>query len=320
MDWTLTSGAIAENGSLRMTQDQDDLTRFSAGTGFLLSTQPGDELRIVLRAADALGNEQTAGPFSLKFRLFGSHEALNSVWANGNWEALGEGWVFRSQPSTTLSGLVLDPRDTETNAQAMSLVLDHEPIFGSGSVGLVEISDDSGETWQELIPEGGYPGTARLDPNNPLNERLAFTRSDMRMESVFDLSEWSGNQLQVRFLATSEEGGSVNQHWRLFSVAFKAQTDDPMFEQVTRFELHDAFPNPFTSRTRLTWSVEDAGHVSMEVYDSIGRRVATLVDSHQEAGTHAVTWEGAGLASGVYFVRLRSGTNQATSTVVRVGR
>jgi len=320
LDWTLVSGSGQDQGSVRMTQSPDDLTHFSAPTDFLLAPQPGDELSVSMRVFDVGGREQTAGPFSLAFRLFGSHEALASVWANGNWEALGDGWVFRSQPSTLLSGLVLNPRTTENNAEALSLVLDHEPMFGAGSAGLVEVSSDNGATWMELVPDGGYPGTARLDPDNPLNDRKAFMNSGMRTESVFDLSEWAGQQLQARFLATSEEGGAVNQHWRLFSAQFKARTADAMFEQVTQFELDAAFPNPFTERTRLTWSLEVAGPVRMEVFDSIGRRVATLVDGFYEAGSNAITWEGGGAPAGVYFVRLQSGTRQATMTVVRAGR
>lgn len=320
MEWELDSGSAQAQGIVRMTQSPDDLTRFSAATDFLLAPQPGDELTVWLRAADVGANEISSGPFALRFRLFGSHEALRSVWANGNWEALEEGWIFRSQPSALLSGLVLNPRDTEINAAALSLVLDHEPKFGDGSAGLVEVSSDNGATWQLLTPEGGYPGTARLDPDNPLNDRKAFIGSDMRMESLFDLSAWTGDQLQVRFLATSEEGGSLSQYWRLFAAEFKAQTDDMMFEQATRFELDAAFPNPFDDRTRLTWSLERSGTVRLEVYDSIGRRVATLVDGYYDAGSHAVTWDGAAASAGVYFVRLQADGRQAMTTVVRSGR
>lgn len=320
LDWSLRSGTIQEQGSIRMTQSMDDLIRFSANTDFLLATQPGDELTMFLRASDTGGRTVESGPFVINFRLFGNTEALASVWANGNWEMLGDGWVFRTQPTSALSGLVLNPRDTESNAQALSLVVDHEPIFSNGSAGLLEVSGDGGVNWQELVPVGGYPGTARLDPNNPLNDRSAFTGSGLRMESVFDLSAWRGEQLQIRFLATSEEGGSANQNWRLYSASFKAQTDDAMFEQALQFELHDSFPNPFTDRTRLTWSIVESGPVNIRVYDSLGRQVATIVDSYQEAGTHAASWDAGALPAGVYFVQLQAGGQQATSTIVRIGR
>ena len=45
----------------------------------------------------------------------------------------------------------------------------------------------------------------------------------------------------------------------------------------------------------------------MEVYDAIGATVATLVDEPLAAGRYTTTWEVAGLASGVYVVRMRAG-------------
>jgi len=43
------------------------------------------------------------------------------------------------------------------------------------------------------------------------------------------------------------------------------------------------------------------------VYDMLGRTVATLVDEARPAGTHAVRWDAAGMASGVYTYRLEVG-------------
>ncbi len=320
MEWQLVSSGASESGTARMSQHPDDLKRFSVETDFLLAPEPGSELAFNLRVRDVAGHEQTTGPFSIRFRLFGSYDALSSVWTSGNWEAQEEGWVYRTRLANALSGLVLDPRDTETNAQALTLVVDHEPMLTDGAAGLLELTIDEGATWLPLEPEGGYPGTARLEPGNPLDGRSAFVGPHTRTESVFDLSPWIGEQVQVRFLATSEGHVGDNYHWRLFSAQFNAQTDNAAFEQASEFELQDAYPNPFVEKSRLTWSLEEAGPVTIEIYDSIGRRVATVVDGNFEAGSHAVTWDAPGTPAGVYFVRLQSGGRQATQTLVRVAR
>jgi hypothetical protein len=65
-------------------------------------------------------------------------------------------------------------------------------------------------------------------------------------------------------------------------------------------------PNPFNPRTVIRFSVEQAGHASVRAYDLSGKVVATLLEGKLEAGAHALTWDGAGLASGVYVVRLES--------------
>jgi len=51
-----------------------------------------------------------------------------------------------------------------------------------------------------------------------------------------------------------------------------------------------------------------AGHVTVKVFDLLGCEVATLADEMQEAGYHAVDFDGASLASGVYIYRLQAGS------------
>jgi photosystem II stability/assembly factor-like uncharacterized protein len=66
-------------------------------------------------------------------------------------------------------------------------------------------------------------------------------------------------------------------------------------------------PNPFNPRTRLCFRVERAGRVSLEVYDAVGRIVATVVDEELAAGAYARDFDAAGLASGIYYYRLSAG-------------
>jgi hypothetical protein len=63
-------------------------------------------------------------------------------------------------------------------------------------------------------------------------------------------------------------------------------------------------PNPFRERATLTYTLPSASDTRLEVYDLLGRRVATLVNGPVEAGTHTVSWTPTRVASGVYFARL----------------
>lgn len=69
------------------------------------------------------------------------------------------------------------------------------------------------------------------------------------------------------------------------------------------FELYQNYPNPFNLTTAINYRLSNSGFVSLKVYDMLGREVATLVNERQKAGTHAVTFDGERLASGVYFYR-----------------
>jgi hypothetical protein len=78
------------------------------------------------------------------------------------------------------------------------------------------------------------------------------------------------------------------------------------------FTLSQNYPNPFNPSTRIQYSVEKAGQVSLRIFNLLGCEVATLVDGRQEAGSYTVqinAGEGAlSLASGMYFYRLETGS------------
>jgi hypothetical protein len=82
--------------------------------------------------------------------------------------------------------------------------------------------------------------------------------------------------------------------------------------------LNGSYPNPFNASTTIYYTLSAPLAVKIEVYDVRGRKVADLVDENQQAGRHAATWDCEGLPSGVYFCRLRTGTQVITRKVVLV--
>jgi len=75
----------------------------------------------------------------------------------------------------------------------------------------------------------------------------------------------------------------------------------------TWFELSQNFPNPFNPTTQITYALPSKARVSLEVYNALGEKVATLYSGVQDAGQHEVTFSGDRLASGVYFYRMTAG-------------
>jgi fibronectin type 3 domain-containing protein len=77
--------------------------------------------------------------------------------------------------------------------------------------------------------------------------------------------------------------------------------------QPASFTLLQNFPNPFNPATQIIYSLPEAGHVEVSVYNLRGERVATLVNERQASGSHTVVWNAEKSGSGVYFIKMRAG-------------
>jgi hypothetical protein len=78
------------------------------------------------------------------------------------------------------------------------------------------------------------------------------------------------------------------------------------------FTLRQNYPNPFNPVTTVSFTLASPSHVTLTVFDSAGRTVATLLDNDMIAGDHTARFVGAGLASGTYFYRLVAGDTVKT--------
>jgi hypothetical protein len=92
-------------------------------------------------------------------------------------------------------------------------------------------------------------------------------------------------------------------------------TPQPAFEEhatpgnakPTSFGMSQSYPNPFNPISRISYNLPTDAYVVLKVYDVIGREVAVLVNSYQEAGLRSVEFNASSLPSGVYFYHLQAG-------------
>ena len=73
------------------------------------------------------------------------------------------------------------------------------------------------------------------------------------------------------------------------------------------FELHQNYPNPFNPSTVIDFELPANTEVSLEVYNMLGQRVATLVNQQKPAGRHQVSFDASSLSSGIYIYRIATG-------------
>lgn len=84
------------------------------------------------------------------------------------------------------------------------------------------------------------------------------------------------------------------------------------------FKLNQNYPNPFNAKTNISFELKEPSPVLLEVFDITGSRVTTLVDEFIQSGSHSVTWNAEGLASGVYYYRLKANNSSKTKRAVLI--
>jgi hypothetical protein len=85
------------------------------------------------------------------------------------------------------------------------------------------------------------------------------------------------------------------------------------------YKLGQNYPNPFNPSTMISYQLPVRGEVSVSIYNSVGRQVATLVNREQQAaGAYSYRWDAGSLASGIYFYRINiTGENGQNFTDVK---
>ena len=169
----------------------------------------------------------------------------------------------------------------ELHPYAANYILATPPVFTEGQprfslqsthsgvgIGLIGYFHD-GSTRQEL----------RLDPNSTIQS----------MQTT-----WNWNDLDRISIAVVNTNTSQTANYRL---EMTSTTPDEDF-------IAQNYPNPFNPATRITFSINENKHIRLDIFDSIGRRVTTLLDQQLESGYHTVNFDGTGLSSGIYFYRI----------------
>jgi photosystem II stability/assembly factor-like uncharacterized protein len=72
--------------------------------------------------------------------------------------------------------------------------------------------------------------------------------------------------------------------------------------------LGQNYPNPFNPMTKINYSISHTNFVTIKVFDSLGREVATLVNEEKSPGNYEIRFYGNNLSSGVYFYRMQAGS------------
>ena len=86
------------------------------------------------------------------------------------------------------------------------------------------------------------------------------------------------------------------------------------------FHLYQNYPNPFNPVTKIKYVIargtKQSQHITLKVYDILGKEIATLIDKEQNAGKYEIEFDASHLSSGVYFYQLRAKSFVVTKKMI----
>ena len=100
----------------------------------------------------------------------------------------------------------------------------------------------------------------------------------------------------------------------IITIGFDHTANDPDLPTVTG--LNRIYPNPFNPQAQIEFSLVEAGEVEIVVYNIKGQKVAELLNSKLDSGSHKITWQADGNPSGLYFVKMQTSGYQKIKKLI----
>jgi flagellar hook assembly protein FlgD len=103
----------------------------------------------------------------------------------------------------------------------------------------------------------------------------------------------------------------------LYVVSVGTEEDPP----VLYTKLGGNYPNPFNPTTKISYSVKEPGHVTLEIFNIKGEKIKTLIDSELPADRYTIEWNGTDIyskpvSSGIYFYKMKCSNYSSTKKMI----
>lgn len=184
-------------------------------------------------------------------------------------------------------------------------------------------STDNGSTFTEIGSQNSdqYMTTAGVNENGELylsmDDRKIF-RSVNSGDNWTQINQGIPENMNVRTFASA--GG------RMFAGTGSSGVNifdeltgiTPILDIVKDYRLFQNYPNPFNPNTKISYSLPENSFVNLEVFNSLGEKLKTLINSIQQTGDHDIEFNAEGFSSGIYFYKLSSGSFVSTKRMLLI--
>jgi hypothetical protein len=170
-------------------------------------------------------------------------------------------------------------------------------------------------SWNRSTGAFSYRAEVSTKLNFPPGQTTSVTTSDTFL-TVNGLTDGTTYYWQV-----GASNGTDSPSWSgvvsFTTTASGVTSVDPVDQTVPAgFRLSQNYPNPFNPSTTIEFSMPKSAHVRINIYNTLGDLVHTLVDENLSPGTHRRQWVASGLTSGVYFYRIQTNGYVETKRLV----
>ncbi|MFA7419665.1 MAG: T9SS type A sorting domain-containing protein [Melioribacteraceae bacterium] len=186
--------------------------------------------------------------------------------------------------------------------------------------GAASTTDGVESTVFQKFTGDGYVIEAKIDLNKLAADGKFLLNNGMWMPIRIDGNDWDPNIGDTQRSLIVQVGGKPNDgtgktdegwkrpdDWGYMEVVGAPTTDVEESNLPTEFALSNNYPNPFNPTTTIKYDLPKESQVTLKIYDILGREVATLVNSKQNAGFYQIRFDASKYASGVYVYRIIAG-------------
>jgi hypothetical protein len=319
-NWTQLAGGLPADAIINtLAVGSGGLVFAGAYTGTYRSTNNGDswtsvnnsETRSLIIAADGSVIACTVGGVlrSTNNGDVWSSSVLNNIGIK-SFALKSDGKLFAAGGAVYLStdnGATWTPTTAGPVAPAALTITPNGNVF-AGGVG-ISLSTDNGTTWTTINNGLLNPPMIKALASNSGGHVFAATIMGV-YRSTDNGAQWSlsGVPYYLYSIVVAPNGFvyAGTESNGLFKTTTATTGVEDHYAQPNSFTLNQNYPNPFNPSTTITYQLTKSGRIRLTVLNVLGQEVATLVHEEQSAGSHSVSWNASGIASGVYFYQLES--------------
>ena len=174
-----------------------------------------------------------------------------------------------------------------------NVLVDSANADGTGLFGEMFVNDGTGQTRVEL-QDGNHKYHNLWDPALANDTTLVQIKKGDRFSEVNGVLYFSFSNYKLVPRKNDDFTGYI-------PVGVNDKINVPI-----EYSLEQNYPNPFNPATTISYSIPNAGNVSLRIFNVLGQEVRSLINEYQNAGTYRVSFDASSLTSGVYFYSLTS--------------